>query len=418
MDNLTHTLAGALLAQTRLREWTPYATTTLVIAANLPDLDIVSRLTGGKAAYLHYHRGVSHALVGVIALAAALTAAVLLLNRLRPPARRKEIPLARLAATALLGLASHPLLDFTNSYGLRPFLPFSGKWVYGDLVFIVDPILWLILGGALFLLTSKTAAQKLAWGGLAVLVSIPVFLLPLFGSGVRTVWALSLVLLPVVRWRSRQVPRSLAATALTAVVAYWGLRGVSHEIAKARLGVYVQETWGESQNLRTAVLPTPGSPFVWRAIVETDDAIYTAEELDILAATKEVHFAKRRRATSDRDVRQALATPRGRVMAAFARFPISRVVRVGDRVEVTLSDARFARGDDMGWCALTIDLPGAAPGPGAGRVRGMVIEILRFRIIGELGPDPNLFPKRSSFKATISTMSLILLSNRLARTPG
>ena len=37
--------------------------------------------------------------------------------------------------------ATHPLLDWTNNYGIRFFLPWSQKWSYGDLVFIVDPYL-------------------------------------------------------------------------------------------------------------------------------------------------------------------------------------------------------------------------------------------------------------------------------------
>ena len=39
-----------------------------------------------------------------------------------------------------LGLASHFLLDYLISYGIRPWLPFSGRWYYGDFVFVVDPL--------------------------------------------------------------------------------------------------------------------------------------------------------------------------------------------------------------------------------------------------------------------------------------
>jgi hypothetical protein len=42
MENLTHTFVGAALAECGLKRVTPLATTTLLIAANLPDIDVVS----------------------------------------------------------------------------------------------------------------------------------------------------------------------------------------------------------------------------------------------------------------------------------------------------------------------------------------------------------------------------------------
>ena len=52
---------------------------------------------------------------------------------------------------SLAGLGSHALLDYTNSYGIRPFLPFDGRWFAADLVFIVDPWMLAILAGGLLL---------------------------------------------------------------------------------------------------------------------------------------------------------------------------------------------------------------------------------------------------------------------------
>ena len=56
----------------------------------------------------------------------------------------------------LLGLAylaglSHILLDFTNNYGIRPFWPFSERWYSWDIVFIVEPVILVLLVGALLL---------------------------------------------------------------------------------------------------------------------------------------------------------------------------------------------------------------------------------------------------------------------------
>jgi len=40
------------------------------------------------------------------------------------------------------GGAHHPTLDWLNTYGMRWLMPFSGRWFYGDAVFIVDPGCW------------------------------------------------------------------------------------------------------------------------------------------------------------------------------------------------------------------------------------------------------------------------------------
>ena len=72
----------------------------------------------------------------------------------------------------------HPLLDWTNNYGIRFFLPWSQHWSYGDFVFIVDPYLWLILGGAAFLLTAKTRFLKVTWGVVAAVTTFLVVASP------------------------------------------------------------------------------------------------------------------------------------------------------------------------------------------------------------------------------------------------
>ena len=50
-----------------------------------------------------------------------------------------------LYAYACLAGLSHILLDFTNSYGVRPFWPFSERWNSWDIVFIVEPVLLVVL---------------------------------------------------------------------------------------------------------------------------------------------------------------------------------------------------------------------------------------------------------------------------------
>ncbi|MCY7398043.1 MAG: metal-dependent hydrolase, partial [Sphingomonas bacterium] len=64
MDNLTHSLAGALLGQLGLKRLSGRAMPTLIIAANLPDIDALTTVIGMPS--LALRRGITH---GPIALA-------------------------------------------------------------------------------------------------------------------------------------------------------------------------------------------------------------------------------------------------------------------------------------------------------------------------------------------------------------
>src|SRR4051794_7323578 len=68
MDNLTHSLVGLAAAKAGLERWSPMATTVCVLAANAPDADILTTF-GGRWFYLHHHRGLTHSVVGTLALA-------------------------------------------------------------------------------------------------------------------------------------------------------------------------------------------------------------------------------------------------------------------------------------------------------------------------------------------------------------
>ena len=63
MDQLTHTAVGLFLSRAGLKRWTPLATPILLLAANAPDIDIVTA-AGGSLNYLHYHRHLTHSLLG------------------------------------------------------------------------------------------------------------------------------------------------------------------------------------------------------------------------------------------------------------------------------------------------------------------------------------------------------------------
>ena len=137
MDNLTHSLVGLFLARTGFRELTPRGTAILVLAANAPDFDVVSWF-GGTLTYIQWHRHITHSLIAMPLMALLAVAIVRVLGR---------APLRWLQAflIALLGVASHLLLDLTNVYGVRLLLPFTGQWFHLDITPVIDLTIWAIL---------------------------------------------------------------------------------------------------------------------------------------------------------------------------------------------------------------------------------------------------------------------------------
>ncbi len=179
MDNLTHTLVGATIAKAGLERLSPYATAVCIVAANAPDVDVLSRL-GGRWFSLEHHRGITHSIVGTLTLGLLLPLAAYAIERLITRLRHTQprIRLRGLMLASVLACATHPVLDWLNNYGVRPFLPWNHNRYYGDIVFVLDPWLWLTLGGTMFLLTARTRWRVLAWCALALVLTGALLLLP------------------------------------------------------------------------------------------------------------------------------------------------------------------------------------------------------------------------------------------------
>lgn len=143
MDNLTHSLAGALLGQMGLKKLTGLAMPTLIIAANIPDLDAVATVLGTES--LAIRRGITHGPIAMLLLPLLLTGLMLLYDRWRPS--KQVVRPGWLLLLAFVGTLSHPALDWLNSYGVRLLEPFSSRWYAGDTIFIIDVWIWATLLG-------------------------------------------------------------------------------------------------------------------------------------------------------------------------------------------------------------------------------------------------------------------------------
>ncbi len=212
MEPVTHVLTGACLARAGLNRRVAYATAGMAIAAEFPDIDTLWSLRGPVSGFEH-HRGITHTFLGIPFEAAFLLLGFLLYHRWRSSRKssafislsagstvrtKAEAPIrwGLLYLLLIFALLTHILLDYTNNYGVRPFFPFNGHWYAGSIVFIFDPVLFLLL---------------------AVGLLLPV----LFGLIGREVGAR----------RERFRGRGWARAALVGVLLLWSLRWVEHSRA-------------------------------------------------------------------------------------------------------------------------------------------------------------------------------------------
>jgi len=358
MENLTHTLFGLALAKAGLEDATPLATTTLIISSNLPDIDFLMGLDDTVSS-LKYHRGITHSFVGVTILAAAITIVLGLVDRRfrlrRDPFRRPLKPL-RIFWIAVLGGVGHLFMDFTTSYGVRPLLPFNGQWFYGDIVFIADPWIWLILGSCAVWLTVKArtrsnprTAVSLFWivvGGATSAAMALAFRAPSPQSAVtiptviRGFWFAGLAVIVVgaaMKWG--RAGARLARWSLFLLALYYGGLLMAHQSAIRR----AERSAPARQVDGMAAWPAPADPTLWQDVAASSGLVYnrytrlipdlgTGQASPDWSSVSELE-PRFRQALSTSDV--------ARTFLDFARFPYATVEPRDGGYSLTVHDSRY-----------------------------------------------------------------------------
>lgn len=150
MDNLTHSLVGAVLGQAGLKKKTGLAMPALIIGANLPDVDAACFFWLEGTEHLGFRRGITHGPPAMVLLPLILAGLLWAFDwwqtkRGKRPEGRLPVHFGWLYALSFIGCLSHPALDWLNVYGVRFLEPFSSQWFYGDTLFIIDVWLWALL---------------------------------------------------------------------------------------------------------------------------------------------------------------------------------------------------------------------------------------------------------------------------------
>ncbi|HEX7082312.1 MAG TPA: metal-dependent hydrolase [Gammaproteobacteria bacterium] len=360
MDPIAHTFTGAALAAAGLRRTTPLASAALVIGANAPDIDVVTMFAGDYAS-LAFRRGWTHGLLAVAVLPLVVTGLLLLWERI---VRRRRPEAAPARAGPLLGLAAlavltHPTLDWLNNYGLRWLMPFDGRWFYGDALFIIDPWVWLALGGVLFLAHSRRPAALGAWAVLWALASVLVFTaeIPLASPIVWTAGLTAFVAARAAGIAGDTHPRRIergARAALALVAAYMAVQVAANVPARAEVRAALAAR-GIDAVESVMIGPNPADPFAGSVVAETPDAYYTGRwhwlESPRFRPDAQPIPKNRRGPVAEA---AAAALPARRYLT-WSRFPFFEIEADDSGYTVTISDARYRGIARLGGVVVRLD---------------------------------------------------------------
>lgn len=311
MEPVTHALTSLLLARSGQKHLPRFGTAMLVVSGVATDLDYLSYF-GGASAFLRFHRSLLHSMLGSAVLACAVAGVFFLVDRndRRKPSRASHTALRFLPALAVcaVGAATHVLLDLSSGIGVRLLWPFRAGWVAWELLTNLDPwILALLLLGIflpeLFRLVSEEIGER------------------------------------------NKGPRGQGATVVTLLffLAYLGTRTELHNRA---IDVLNSREYHGAPPLAVGVFPTSWSPFRWRAVISTDNAI---DEAEISLAPDSqfdpdrtiMHYKPQGSVALD----AARRTETAKRFLAYARFPLASLEPADHGYRFSVRDMRFAAND-------------------------------------------------------------------------
>lgn len=291
MDNLCHTLVGAALGEAGLKRRTGFGTGALMIASNLPDIDVLVFASGTPS--VAFRRGWTHGVLADVLLPLLFTGVVVLIARWRG---RDDIRPGQMLLLAYVGVILHVLMDLLNNYGVRLLMPFSQHWFYGDVLFIIDPWLWIILGAGIWLAR---------------------------------------------RWRSVKPVRGsllLAAAYVLAMI-------VSARLARAEIIDRWQQVEGQPPHA-LMVGPVPLTPLRRQVIIDAGDRYETGT---FTWQPRNVRFDRGAVLKNDTDPRVAIvrSAPNMRAFLVWSRFPFWTLEPADRGTRVTVGDMRFVGGPGL-----------------------------------------------------------------------
>ena len=288
MDNLTHSLTGALAAKViettfpELAEESRKKFWLLVGSANIPDIDVVLGLLGDPIFASQHHRGLTHSLLFAPILALLPAMIFFKLGKLKN--------FGTLWVCGLIGILLHIFFDLITPFGTQLFAPFSTARFSLDMMFIIDPFFTGVLGlTLLFGKIFKPRRRPFLFGGV------------LF------------------------------------VVLYLLIEAINHNRAYQRIEAALQRD--NIAATKISAFPQPLSIFRWMGLAQTPDGVEQTF-LSLLNDENGLQFTKYEN-TNDDFVAQTLQAPETQWYLTFARHPWIISERRGAAQVVELQDLQF-----------------------------------------------------------------------------
>ena len=302
MDNLCHSLLGGALGKAGLASRTPLGMTTLVVANNLPDIDVGVFATDTLA--MSFRRGWTHGVLAQATLPIALTGIIVVCDRLFRSNAADRVKAREVLLLSYVGVLCHVFLDFLNSYGVRLLMPFSEAWFYGDALYIVDPILYVTLGFGWWLASRRRAVRP-------------------------------------------------ARIALSVAALYIAIMLASNLIARREVRDGLVRA-GRAEDTRFMVTPVFVNPFRREVIID----VGRRYEKGQLWFEPLPHFRPAgygvNKGFEQPDAQPALQLPRARAFLRWSRFPFVQVNPTPPQDGVWLNDYRYASAGPYGWSAVKL----------------------------------------------------------------
>ena len=300
MDNLTHTLVGAALAESGLKRRTALASATLMIGANFPDIDVAGLAFPDS---IDFRRGITHGFPALVVLPFVLAWLMSQYDRrvrLRRDPGATPADFRQLVILSALSIWTHPTMDFMNIYGMRWLMPIVNRWYYADALFIVD--IWLFFALLLAILWSRRS--KVEWPARAALAGAAAYIVVMLG------------------------------------ITEAGRRAVRREQLSVRFMVGP-----------TALVP-------WRrAVIVDEGSRYRFGGYELFDGAQLGRFTLLVGDTLDPAIAAARRAPQAQGFLRWARFPFYRVVRDGNATVVRIADARYVGETGRGWASVEVRLP-------------------------------------------------------------
>jgi inner membrane protein len=286
MDNLTHAVTGLAAGELIHRALAPESDpvhgrtrrrlllATGALAANFPDLDLLlTSLLPPPLGYLLHHRGHTHTLLYAIPQALLLAGLLWLLW----PGARRLLAASKAARIGLwlalaAGFLSHILMDYLNSYGVHPFHPFDSRWLFGDMVFIVEPAFWIAFGTPLIMSLRQRELKAVLLAGLAgVLIFFTWRGFLAWGSLAGLLTAMAV--LAALQWRDGQAGMRALIAAFALCTGFVAMQGMASSRADQVARELAQARDPGGKVLDVTLTAFPANPLCWIFIsVERNEA--------------------------------------------------------------------------------------------------------------------------------------------------